>query len=60
MARTSGAEAATGLTEWDAAYLLGLYSANRDVVRGSRQEREIAKAMLKQLGAPAATTNPND
>lgn len=58
--RDRGTEPATGLTEWDAAYLLGLYGANRDVVRGSRQEREIAKAMLKQLAAPAATTNPND
>lgn len=51
--RDRGADAADGFTEWDAAYLLGLYNTNRDVVRGSHQEREIARAMLKQLGAPA-------
>lgn len=50
--RDHGADPATGFTEWDAAYLLGLYNTNRDVVRGSHQEREIARAMLKQLGAP--------
>jgi hypothetical protein len=56
--RDSGAEPARGLTEWDAAYLLGLYSANRDVVRGSRQERDIARRMLQQLGAPVTGTEP--
>lgn len=57
-ARDRGGEAASGLTEWDAAYLLGLYGANRDVVRGSRQENEIAKAMLKQLGSPVQAPSP--
>ena len=58
--RDSGAEPARGLTEWDAAYLLGLYSANRDVVRGSRQERDIARRMLQQLGTPVSSTEPSE
>lgn len=58
-ARDRGAEPVDGLTEWDAAYLLGLYGANRDVVRGSRQEREIAQDMLRRLGPkPASEPGP--
>jgi len=56
--RSSGAEAARGLTEWDAAYLLGLYSAKREVVRGSAQEREIARTMVRQLGGDLSRTPP--
>jgi hypothetical protein len=59
-ARDHGAEPPQGLTEWDAAYLLGLYGTNRDVVRGSAQERDIARTMLKQLGAATPAPPPQD
>jgi hypothetical protein len=55
--RDHGVEAARGLTEWDAAYLLGLYGARREVIRGSAQEREIARAMIRELGGEPARSD---
>lgn len=49
-----GASAATGLTDWDLAYLKGLYAARRDVPRGRRQEIDVGRTMAKELGTPPA------
>lgn len=48
------AEGATvrGLTEWDVAYLRGLYSAEPDAASVARHEGEIARRMNRDLNAP--------
>lgn len=51
--REAGLEPATGLTEWDRAYLKGLYEAQRDVRRGASQEGQIASTISRELTAPA-------
>ncbi|MBY0562803.1 MAG: hypothetical protein K2P58_01355 [Hyphomonadaceae bacterium] len=40
------------LTEWDTAYLSGLYGATRDARNSSQQEREIARSMADDLSPP--------
>lgn len=52
--RAAGREPAAGLTEWDLAYLRGLYRAPAEAMRGERQARDIAREMQDQLDAPAA------
>jgi hypothetical protein len=42
--------AVTGLSEWDVAYLDGLYNATRYAVSAQQQEREIARRMLARDG----------
>ncbi|MBP7704826.1 MAG: hypothetical protein KA105_06020 [Caulobacter sp.] len=48
--REVGATAPTGLTDWDTAYLKGLYSTKRDRRTGAAQERDVARAMGDTLG----------
>ncbi len=40
------------MTEWDVAYLRGLYSATRDARSSAQQEGEISRSMQRELGAP--------
>lgn len=49
--REAGVEPVPGLTDWDKAYLKGLYDAQRDVRRGASQESEIASTIARELGA---------
>ncbi len=48
--RAAGIEPVAALTEWDKAYLKGLYAARRDVRRGQTQEDDITRSMIKDLG----------
>lgn len=50
--RAEGVAAPTGMTDWDIAYLHGLYDTTRDEANSKRQEREIAKSMAKTLPKP--------
>jgi hypothetical protein len=42
------------VTEWDMAYLNGLYSATRDPIDEGRQEADIARLMRREVDAPPA------
>lgn len=42
----------TALTDWDRAYLAGLYSAARNSYNSGAQEREIGREMVDQLTPP--------
>ncbi|MDP1735971.1 MAG: hypothetical protein Q8L23_00870 [Caulobacter sp.] len=57
-ARDRGGVQPTGLTGWDVAYLQSLYSVNPNVIRGSRQERDIVRAMSDRLGVAPADREP--
>jgi hypothetical protein len=48
----AGAAAFDGLTDWDVAYLKGLYAARRDSPRGRRQERDVVHTMAEELKTP--------
>jgi len=48
--RAAGAEPVERMTDWDKAYLKGLYAARRDVRRGDDQEEDITRSMVKDLG----------
>lgn len=50
--REAGLTPVEGLTEWDMAYLRGLYTARRDARRGERQEADVARSMGTTLAAP--------
>jgi len=52
-ARDRGATPPAGLTGWDVAYLQSLYSVDPNVIRGSRQQRDIVRAMSDRLGVGA-------
>lgn len=52
--RAAGVEPAAGMTAWDKAYLKGLYGAKRAARRGSDQEKDITRSMVKDLAAPPA------
>lgn len=52
--RAAGVEPVAAMTEWDKAYLKGLYGASRDARRGAEQEEDIARSMAKDLAAPPA------
>jgi len=53
--RDAGLTPPEALTEWDVAYLKGLYAAPRDAPRGIVQEREMVRTMTDDLGgAPKA------
>jgi hypothetical protein len=47
--RDAGKTLPTGMTEWDLAYLRGLYSSEREAATVGRQESDIARAMQKAL-----------
>ncbi|CAN0427258.1 unnamed protein product, partial [Phaeothamnion confervicola] len=40
------------MTDWDMAYLRGLYEATRESASANRQQGEIARSMNKDLSAP--------
>lgn len=52
--RDAGATPAAGLTEWDVAYLQGLYDARRYVRRAAAQEQDVVRSMTRDLTAPPA------
>lgn len=49
--KKAGLTPAEGLTDWDIAYLKGLYAARRDAPRGAAQERDVVRTMSDSLGA---------
>lgn len=53
--RREGRPGPTGLTEWDVAYLQGLYEAPRDARNAQQQEGEIARRV--QQGATTPSTS---
>lgn len=52
--REVGATPADGLTEWDLAYLDGLYGARRDTLNSDGQVRDMVGSMAKDLSDSAA------
>lgn len=48
-ARTTGAPAPAAMTDWDIAYLRGLYDTTRDARNAEQQESEIAHSMASSL-----------
>jgi hypothetical protein len=47
--RQAGAEPSEALTDWDVAYLTGVYGARRDARNSDAQKRDITRAMGKDL-----------
>jgi hypothetical protein len=58
--RAAGAEPVARMTDWDKAYLKGLYAARRDVRKGDDQEKDIARSMADDLAKPAQPATPAD
>lgn len=56
--KAAGVTPPEGLTDWDMAYLHGLYTARRDVRRGNRQEADVVRSMGTALGAPQEPAKP--
>jgi hypothetical protein len=56
-ARDKGATPPLGLTGWDVAYLQSLYTTDSAALRGSRQERQMVRAMMDRLGVAADGTD---
>lgn len=52
--RDAGLVPAESLTEWDLAYLKGLYAARRDVERGATQQQDVIRSVTGALSAPPA------
>jgi hypothetical protein len=48
---TAPANAVTGMSDWDVAYLDGLYNATRSAVSAQQQQREITRRMLSGGGS---------
>jgi hypothetical protein len=44
-----GAQRPTAMTDWDVAYLHGLYDATRDARNSNQQEAEIATTMARDM-----------
>lgn len=57
--RASGEVVPTEMTEWDQAYLEGLYTARRTAPRDIWQRRDISQTMVERLD-PAATPAPSN
>jgi hypothetical protein len=60
--KAAGVTPVDAMTEWDIAYLQGLYTARRDVLRGDRQEADVTRSMQTTLapskGEPKDETKP--
>jgi hypothetical protein len=50
--RAAGAAAPMAMTEWDVAYLQGLYGATRNATSARAQEHQIARQMNESVTAP--------
>jgi hypothetical protein len=50
--RPDGSSAPASMTDWDMAYLRGLYEATRESAGAKRQQGEIARSMNKDLSSP--------
>lgn len=50
--REAGLVPVEGVTEWDRAYLKGLYAAKRDAKRSAFQEREMRRSVEEALDSP--------
>lgn len=48
------ADGPKAMTDWDVAYLQGLYAVTRDAASAARQKGEIARSMNRELAAPTA------
>ncbi len=57
--RARGATTPAGLTDWDLAYLRGLYEAPRAARNSRAQEGSIARSMEEELTGSTATTGGN-
>lgn len=57
--RQRGATAPVGLTDWDLAYLRGLYEAPRAARSSRAQEGSIARSMEEELSRPEGATSGN-
>lgn len=57
--RDAGLQPVVTLSDWDRAYLKGLYEARRDVRRGTDQEDDIARSMKKDLGDEGGEKKPD-
>lgn len=57
--RERGAAPPTGLTDWDMAYLRGLYEAPRASRSSRAQEGSIARSMEEELAAPPTAPGAN-
>ena len=55
--RDSGGAMPAGMTQWDEAYLEGLYTARRTAPRAIWQRRDISRTMVEHLDPSAAPTN---
>jgi hypothetical protein len=49
--RDAGREPVSGLTDWDNAYLEGLYSARRNTMTSDGQKDDVARSMTGELSA---------
>ncbi len=56
--KAAGATPVDGMTDWDMAYLRGLYTARRDVRRGDRQEADVVRSMGTTLAPAAPVADP--
>lgn len=54
--RDAGLTPAESLTDWDLAYLKGLYAARRDVERGATQEQDVVRSVTDTLTEPPKDT----
>jgi len=55
--RDSGAAMPAGMTQWDEAYLEGLYTARRTAPRAIWQQRDISRTMVEHLDPSATPSN---
>jgi hypothetical protein len=51
--RDAGREPAAGMTDWDNAYLAGVYGARRDARTGDAQKADVVRSMSGALNDPA-------
>jgi len=58
--RAAGLPPPDGLTDWDIAYLKGLYTARRDAPRGAAQERDVVRTMSDELGGAPKKADKKD
>lgn len=58
--RDAGLTPPERMTEWDIAYLGGLYDARRDTPKGAAQEQDMVRSMAKDLAAPAKPKDEAD
>lgn len=58
--REAGREPVQRMTDWDFAYISGVYSARRDTFNAEAQKRDITRSMGKDLGAAGSEKSRSD